>query len=73
MLQDGVQMDTKGHLSNKENTIQLRLSFPALRCGVALRVIMSEYCLDRMVAWLGEEDSGNKQQLSSTRASCLFK
>lgn len=69
----GVQRDAKGHLSKQAHAIQPRLSFPALYCADTLRIIMCEHCLDRVVTWPGEEDSGNKQQLSSTKACCLFK
>lgn len=73
VIWDGAQTEAKGHLSNQGNAIQLRRSFPSLCRGVALRIIMSEHSLDQMVAWLWEEDSGDKQQLSSPGASCLFK
>lgn len=48
------------------------LNSSSLLC-TALRIIMSEQCLDGTLARLVGEDSGNTQQLSSTRASCLFK
>ena len=73
VIWDGAQTEEKGHLSNQGNAIQRRRSFPSLCRGVALRIIMSEHSLDQMVAWLWEEDSGDKQQLSSPGASCLFK
>lgn len=56
-----------------KRTLFNRDAFPALCYVVALRIIMYKHCLDLMVTWLGEEDSGNKQQLSSSRACRLFK